>query len=284
MARSGVMLAYPFNLQAIIKRWSWPIIVQPKYNGFRGRSEYGDGYRLLSSESNEFNSVPHINKALNQQLGTILPDGEIYQHGRSLTGPNGVNSVVKRKLNLHPDSAQMEYHIFDIINERKQEDRLAELAEVKLKWPLIKVSVFYAYSLEELYEICGKMCCLGYEGIILRQPYTYYTPRKVPFMMKLKPTKDDHYKIINFREEISIENVPKNRLGSVQCIDTKGSTFWVGSGFDAFQRENLWKNPKKLIGQFCHVKYQELTTRGVPVPPVVLDIVDTNPEAANSLD
>jgi len=283
MPRSGVMLATAFNKDALQKRWKFPVAVQPKYNGYRGRAKYADGcYSLFSSESNLFNGVPHINEALDKQFKGIDFDGEIYQHGRKLTGPNGVSAILKRKNSLHSDYGEMEYHIFDIINTKIQKDRIKQLKDLSFEWPLVRVPTFLAYSVEDLFQICKEYIDRGYEGIIIRQLDAIYRPTKVVTMMKLKPTKSDYYRIIGYKEELSIEGIRKGQLGSVECVDSLGNTFFVGSGFQEWERIDLWQDPESLIGKFCHVKYQELTHRGVPTPLVVLEIVDKNPEAEDA--
>lgn len=96
--------------------------------------------------------------------------------------------------------------------------------------------------------------------------------------MKLKPREEDYYEIIGYREEMSIHDEPKNRLGSLECQTGDEKPFYVGSGFTDEQRETLWYDPDDLIGKYARVKYPEITYRGVPWQPIIIDIVDVNPE------
>ncbi len=275
MARHGIMLCKPYNGDAIIKKWRPPYIVQPKLNGLRSKSiidEYIKEQVLLSSEANIFSSVPHINQAIEDQNISLPLDGELYQHGRSMSGPDGLLAIVKRKNSLHPDYKQIEYHVFDLVVPGYQSTRIKTLKGLKLRPPLITVPTYTAYSLEDISRIYYLIIELGYEGIVVRNVDANYIPKHVSTMMKLKPHKKDDYEIIGYKEEISKDGVPKGRLGAIICKSIENEIFSVGSGLDDGQREEYWKNPNDLIGKICTVKYQELTHRGVPWLLSVADI------------
>lgn len=279
MSRSGVMLAFPVNFQIIEKKWGFPYIVQPKLNGLRCRAvKTENGYVLLSSEENIFVSVPHINQALDNKFKSLELDGELYEHGRPMSGPNGLLSIIKRKKDLHPEYRNIQYHIFDIVTDQIQLSRTKHIEKIHVTTPLIKVRSYFAQSLDGIARIYESICQRGYEGIIIREANAFYTPKKTRSMMKLKPNKEDYYEIVGHNEEISIENIPKDRLGSWVCKDNRGEIFSVGTGLNDEQREGYWTNPNSYIGKFCRIKFQELTYRGVPWLPVLLDVVDINPE------
>jgi ATP-dependent DNA ligase len=286
MARQGVMLAYPYD-ENRISRWVPPFIVQPKLNGLRCRAmhlEEDSSYVMLSSEANLWTSMPHIQAALDSQVKNVHLDGELYQHGRPMTGPEGLVSIIKRN-DVHEEHAQIEYHIFDIINtNQNQAERSKRLRSMNLKPPLIKVPTFIANSLDDLSRIYEAVCTKGYEGIIIRRMDAFYRPKKVVTMMKLKPNEEDVYPIVSYREEISIHQEPKGRLGSLVCRASNGELFRVGSGLNDEQRERYWENRTSLVGKFCQIKYQELTYRGVPWLPTVINILDKNPETSGDED
>jgi len=209
-------------------------------------------------------------------------DGELYVHGWALEKIHGVTS---RSSNRHPMVDEIEYHIFDIIEEGvKQLDRTEMLLKLGLqsyiKHPCVLVPVHLASSYNEVMALFTLYIEQGYEGLILRHPDYYYARSRSTGMMKFKPKKWDEYPIVGYKEEVSIKGIPKRRLGSLQC-STDGEDFGV-SGMTDLQKEFLWKNRHLLIGKTCKVGYQALTQRGVPRASTYVEIVgELFPENGN---
>ncbi|MBU2395725.1 MAG: ATP-dependent DNA ligase, partial [Gammaproteobacteria bacterium] len=64
-------------------------------------------------------------------------------------------------------------------------------------------------------------------------------------------------------------------LGSLICLSGDGSTFNVGTGFTAEQRQNLWRSRDSLKGKQVKVKYQHLSSaKRVPRFPVFVEIIN----------
>lgn len=277
--RSGIMLAYPFEEKRLAK-WKPPYIVQPKLDGERCRAmpRSGGGYDLLSSEGNVFISVPHINEALSKSgLWPHKLDGELYRHGMAF---EDIHSIVSRTVNLHPDYKEMEYHIFDIVNDHPQIERLSILSEhITVSNPIIKrVTESVPDNFTKLMKRYDDLINEGYEGMVVRHWLAPYVPRRSTFMMKFKPKKDDYYKITGFKEEVSIHGEPKGRLGAVEC-ESDGQVFSVGSGLTDELRETLWNCRDTLPGKLLHVAYQHITSgKGVPRFPVFLEVVEDEPK------
>jgi hypothetical protein len=94
-------------------------------------------------------------------------------------------------------------------------------------------------------------------------------------MMKLKPKKEDIYKIVGYKEEVSISNTPKNRLGSLICVGSDGTEFSVGSGLSDEERLNLWNIRDNLKGMYVRIAYQHITPgRKVPRFPIYMEVID----------
>ena len=126
--RSGIMLAKPLEERRLTNPkfgWSFPVLCQPKLDGERCSAENHNGISLLvTSEQNIFQSVPHINDAL-EGLHTEELDGELYCHGMPFSE---IHSRVSRTVNLHPDYQKIQYHIFDYKGEREANyERLIDL-------------------------------------------------------------------------------------------------------------------------------------------------------------
>lgn len=276
--RSGIMLCYPFEEKRLAK-WKPPYIVQPKLDGERCRAlpRTDGGYDLISSEGNQFISVPHINEALNKSdLWPRKLDGELYRHGMAF---EDIHSIVSRTVNLHHDYKEMQFHVFDEINDEPQYRRTLFNNDILLYDNVVKcVMSKVAESFEDVMRIYDDYIADGYEGMVVRHWLGPYIPRRSTFMMKFKPKKDDYYRITGYKEEVSIHGEPKGRLGALDC-ESDGQVFSVGSGLTDELRETLWSCRNTLPGKLLHVAYQHITSgKGVPRFPVFLEVVEDEPK------
>jgi ATP-dependent DNA ligase len=272
----NVMKAYPFEEKRLMK-WQPPFIVQPKYDGFRCRAVplsniEQRGYLLLSSEENVFYSVPHINNSLLNFQGPEL-DGELYCHGMSF---DELSSIVSRTTNLHPDHEQVKFHVFDMVTEQPQGMRTLMVEDLNCKLPHVITAPYHiCWTLDDIMKVYDNFLEQGYEGIIVRNVNAPYERKRSTQVMKFKPKKEDIYRIRWFKEEISINGVPKGQLGSLVCESGDGETFDVGSGFTDEQRQELWKDKINLVGKSVRVSYQHLTSRRkVPRFPVFMEVIE----------
>ncbi len=292
--RKGVMLCYPFE-EKRLEKWTPPYLVQPKLEGERCKTlsiaspaEVNETV-LVSSEENIITSVPHINRAIRDRgLQNISFDGELYIHGRSFDGPDGIHAICGRTVNLHEDHEAMQYHIFDLVSEEPQWARIRQLQFTTLEHPLKRVPTYYADNLEKIMEISKWYVDDGYEGIIVRHIDAPYIQRRSTFVMKFKPKKKDWYLISDILESFTKEDrLSKGMVGAIECIDDMGTTFKTapGLGWTEERKRKLWHNRHDAIGKWCEVHYQNITSgKGVPYFGVFVEIVDVNPERVSPLE
>lgn len=274
--RTSIMLCQPFE-ERRLQRWNVPeVIVQPKLDGERCRA-FWDFERkewvLVSSEGNEFLSVPHIGKEL-EELGiphSYHLDGELYIHNATF---NDIHSIVSRKVHRHLDASSMEYHVFDLLMQIPMAERTVKLWDLD-NGSCIKLvpSILCEATPEVILKHMTSFTQWGYEGIIVRHPGAPYEMRRSPYVMKFKPRKSDVYRIMDTQEEISKDGKPKNSLGALVCCSDGGTLFGVGSGFTKDQREELWSQRDSLPGKFVEVYYQALTPAHVPRFPVFKTLI-----------
>jgi ATP-dependent DNA ligase len=204
--------------------------------------------------------------------GNIQLDGELYIHGKKF---QNINSIVSRTANLHPDLEKVEYWIFDIQGPWKQSKRIEyqEMLSIALSHaPNVNcLATHLSTNITDVYSYLATQIKQGFEGIVFRHKDGFYYPKRSTDIMKLKPTRQDRYKISGFHEETSIHGHLKGTLGALVCI-SDGQHFRVGSGFTQLQREELWKVKEQLIGGFVNIKYKEITNRGVLREPVVVSV------------
>jgi ATP-dependent DNA ligase len=292
------MKAYPFE-EKRLNKWKPPYIVQPKYDGVRCRAIplSAGGYMLLSSEENVFFSVPHINEALNKTEVNIELDGELYSHPLYLEGGfELISSITSRTVNLHPRHEDMQFHIFDIVDDMQQQMKRT-LRLRNLPWilpfggPLVTSPFWVCDTLEQIMKIYDDFMEIGYEGIIVRHINAFYERKRSTWMMKFKPKKEDIYEIKGFSEELSIEGDLKDTLGRIICASGDIDVPWlglypahtkppegyfgVGSGFSDEKRKSIWSYPYYLEGKSTKVKYQHLTSgKKVPRFPVFVEVIE----------
>lgn len=276
--RIGIQLAYPFEEKRLL-RWTPPYILQPKLDGERCRAVFdSDGnVSLYSSEANLIESVPHIRESLEATgLHGVELDGELYRHGMSLDGSDGIHAIVSTKRGLHPLWDEMQFHIFDIIDEAEiQAVRTQQLASLKHEIEgehIVVVPFQFVHSADDCLRALDWSLKEGYEGIIVRHLEAPYIRRRSTMMMKFKPKREDIYEIVGYEEGLGKY---RGMLGALICRAQEGEeTFHVGSGFTDDQRAYLWSVRTTLPGLKVRVKYQHLTSvRGVPRSAVFTEII-----------
>lgn len=270
--RSGIMLCYPFE-EKRLKKWNCPVIVQPKLDGVRCRYLAGR-HELVSSSGRVITGIPHILEALERfRETTIELDGEIYNHHLTF---EQINSIASRTTEPSPRYRDAEFHVFDIVRDSPQADRLVSLKQLPLAAPLKPVDYEVAMSTEAIMDVLRRRCDEGYEGIIVRHPLGRYERKRSTMVMKFKPRKSDVYEIIDFKPQYDKNGALKEplRLGAIICCGDDGTPFAVGSGFTDEQRLKYWH--EDLVGKYCRVLYQHITPgRGVPRFPIFASVVDS---------
>lgn len=273
LKRVGIQLAEPFSERRLFNNgrfkstWTPPYALQTKLDGERCRAHVKDGMCLLvSSTDSLIMSVPHINK-----LMTLLPngeyDGELYIHGKSF---NELHSIISTHTKIHPATHTMQYHLFDIINEKPQHERIKQLY-ANLTIPtsaqkyIKKVRIDIAFNLQEIMSLYDQYIDLGYEGFIIRELNSYYLRKRSQLMMKFKPKQSDEYPILNIIEAVSETGHPLGMIGAFECIDEMGTKFKVGAGkLTHHQRKELFikyldgEIPK---GTILKLEYQTLSDK-----------------------
>lgn len=274
----GIMKCYPFEEKRLAK-YTPPYIVQIKYDGDRGRDVPLDNgeHLLLSSEENPFFCLPHINEALRNLNAPFKFDGELYNHEIYLEGGHDlIHSIVSRSVNIHPRYKEMEFHIFDYQDEsRPQMARTINLDSIELKPPLVKSPYWVCDTLDEIKRIYDKVIKDGYEGIVIRYIYgPYEIDKRSRWLMKFKPKKKDTYNIVGWKEEVSMEGVPKGRIGSLIMSSQQGDEFGVSAGLDDDEKARLWNIRDSLDTMKAIVHYQHLTNRKIPKGTFDVEVVE----------
>lgn len=278
--RSGIQLCYPFEERRLLNPkfgWKWPVICQPKLDGDRIRVLANGKYNpviLLSSTQHIITSLPHINKAFQEQNLYGEFDGEGYRHGWNF---GQINGVISRTVNLHPNHKKIAFYCFDLINNHPQINRISTLTDLKFDYPIVKVPFNIAYNMIELMNFYNKYLDNEYEGIIIRHLLANYIRKRSRFVMKFKPKKKDMYNVIDIIEGNGEHH---GMVGTFICSRDEEKSFSVGAGeIKHDKRKAIWNNRRDYIGAIIQVNYQSITKNGIPRFGLAKEIV-TMPDSS----
>lgn len=282
--RKGIMLATPATetlVSALFKNGY--AFIQPKLNGERCLcilSYAPKKTKLLSSTELEFSFLNSIKEEAFQfflpQLGEVALDGELYSHGMPR---EQIHSIASRKTTPSVEEEKLQFHVFDIkAPELSQEKRFQLIRKLNSSEKIKKVKTLTIFSVEEATAIQSNFLAQGYEGAILRAPFGFYEEKRSKNVLKIKPTGQDCYEIVDVVEEVSKENFLKGSLGAFVVKDKEGHVFKVGSGkfLTRASREYFWNCRDTLPGKFLLVKYSlTKNASGIPSFAVAEDILSS---------
>jgi ATP-dependent DNA ligase len=264
------------------------VYFQPKLRGMRCIAIWDEGqekFKLTTSTGLDIKFQDRITDRLEHFCGTFKEfrttlDGELYLHGMSQEELNGVG-----KRTQTPSGEFLQYHIFDFWEDSYQAIRMEKLRRLKC---LLEINAMHPdlediktvetiYAEKHLWQHYANTFISkeGYEGLIIRNPWGMYVPRRSPNILKFKPTETDEYKIIGFEEGTGWAT---ESLGAFIVEDGDGIRFNVGTGslLTKVSRKHLWEHREELLGKTLVVKHELSTTNtGVPICTSAVDIKDT---------
>jgi DNA ligase-1 len=228
-------------------------------------SRTGKSFETLDIVAGGIKTLGISNVVLDGELCLVDEDGnEDFQ---------GVMKQLKKKDHTIPNPS---YKIFDMISHdefysKKGEKnkpysiRYSNLREVMKNNSCVCLSVLGQELIKDddhFAEWTGKAKEYGYEGLMLRADEPYKGKRSKD-LLKFKSFCDDEYEVVDvemgpFRYVKDGAECEETMLSCVM-IRHKGHTVRVGSGFSIEQRQEFYKNPKKILGKVILVQYFEET-------------------------
>lgn len=289
------MLAYKYEPSKIKY---WPVLTQPKLDGKRMLAFYDHGQVILKSRTNKPHVssdylFPHLKKLFSYLPSQTMIDGEFYDHEVSF---QTLISDANQKSTL-ADRAQHPYHIYDIDYTNEDgtlppyEDRYRLLVAAYNKLPEKSIDILKIVECEVvcdetiLFGMKQRYLDEGYEGIMIRKISHSLPPQARDYDKEYKQTLYVHGRNQGllkwkdfFDEEATIVEV-KNGRGkekdlATAIIDWKGHRVSVSLNYPEELRREWWNNPQLIIGKPLTIRYQELTTDGLPRFPKGIAIRD----------
>ncbi len=256
----------------------FPLLVSPKIDGARMivRKE-----GLFTRKGKEYVSCPHIHelfKSLFEKHPNWIIDGEIYSHDISF---EKIMSLVRKSKptieNLEESAKIVSIYIFDgVIDDVNLgfEKRFAviksEINKIIGKTKFIKfVDNTYIKSDTKVEEFHNRFISEGYEGLMIRVWDSIYENKRSKKLLKYKHFMDTEFKIIDVVEGLGNRSGMAGNL-VLEMKDKKTFSSGIKGGEDYYKY--LLENKSKIIGKFCTIRYQELSSDGIPRFPVCIDI------------
>lgn len=263
------MLAADFDKRK--DKVSFPVYVQPKFDGVRCLAYWEGGEVKLLSRGGKPYYIPHIATQVASILrpGRVL-DGEIYIHGKTF---QEITKLVKK---YRPGETEtLDFWVYDTF----------EVKEPQMAWDArLEVLNMFAQRERRNIHICptsiagdaeevmlyrSKYVERGFEGAIVREGHAgYEIGRRSNHLLKVKTFMDAEYKIIGHTEGVGAY------AGCVIwiCVTEKGQEFRVVPKGTLEEKAKWFKSAENAHGMWLKVKFFELTDDGIPRFPVGLGI------------
>lgn len=281
------------------------VYVQPKLDGIRciaklqkndSTSSQASTYSvvLTSRTGKQFVHLAHIREAImnvltKEKCKHIILDGELYVHdGLTIVGDDGNprQAEYEERFNIitgacrtvrtkpHEYENQIQYHIFDLVdteNKYEQRERLNGLTQLFESYEgqvLQCVTTYEIFTEDEVYEHHNKFFKMGYEGVIIRDKKAMYTLKnRSPQLLKYKQFEDEEFLITGAKAGNGTEE------GAVIWMCEKdGKKFECRPRGTIEKRKELYEDYTSYIGMLLTVRYQELSSDGIPRFPVGISI------------
>lgn len=246
------MLAKVYNGQDLSN-----CFMQYKYDGHRCLvTRQNDELIAYSRNGKLINSIDHILDHISIPEGVTL-DGELYIHGLPL---QTISSYVRK---LQPDSAKLQYIVYDQISEGRFADRYNSLMNYRLGGGA-ELAPTYRHPPFTLAEAKDQ----GYEGLIARQNNAgYEAGKRSAQLLKIKSRLDIEAKVIAIEPSA-------DGWAVLTCQffrrDSDIGVFKVVAPGTMRQKYEIMSNAHLYIGKYVTVEFAGLTQDGIPFHPVAI--------------
>lgn len=266
----SAMLAKSFDKEK--KKVEYPCAVQPKLDGVRCLATR-DGFFTRNRKPIE--ACEHIREELAHIFDAypeLKLDGELYNHKLRHDFEKIVSIVRKSKDKMTNNDLvhqkNIEYHIYDIVEDEAFKKRFAGSIRTLLgKCPSVRiVTTLEAKNENEIFIHNHEFVSQGYEGTMVRNLKSPYVGKRTHNLLKLKGFIDDEFEIVDILEG---KGNLRGHAASFVCKMPDGTTFNAKLEGSLKRLEDIFKNPKLVLGKMATVQYQNLTKEGKPRFPVM---------------
>ncbi len=265
------MLAHNFDKQG--HKIEWPAFVQPKLDGHRCVAVVENGKCTLWSRSQKpITSMPHIVAEIeSNNPGNIVLDGELYNHDYRDRFEDLTRLI--RPPDPRPGKENVQYHVYDVIDLNDQTQRIGRIRRVEHlgSWNYVHfVETKVADDEGELNDFFLEWEEAGYEGAILRNVDGAYTHKRSYDLQKVKNFNDSEFEVV----DVEAGRGKMSNKAIFVCKADNGMAFNVKLVGALEDLESYLDDKDYWIGKQLTVKYQGLSTYGIPRFPVGLRFRD----------
>ncbi len=268
------MLAHDFHKRG--KDIKFPCFVQPKLDGTRCVAVCGSSGGLYSRNRKTYPNLGHIKVIVAALPAGLILDGELYSDELSFQEIVGMVKAETLKKDQVAKEPKIQLHVYDIVDPTQGfADRYKRLQELFVGLgegsPLHLVETLECKAVEAVKGFHDKYVKGGFEGVMLRNVGGKYNiGHRCKELQKFKEFEDDEFEVIGFGEGEGVE------AGCVvwRCKTEDGKGFACRPRGTHEERRALLTAARSYIGKKLTVRYQELTTDGIPRFPVGLAFRD----------
>lgn len=235
---------------------SEPFYVQPKL----------DGVRLLVSNNGCFSRTGKVVKGV-EHLAKKLKDGE-WLDGECYA-PNMTFEDLTSAFKTNPKS--LKFYGFDYFDMNKPNLPFAERQRILKEKTDLVVDTFLIPKKSEIPKYHRKFVEQGHEGIMIRESTSVYeVGKRSNYLLKFKEFQTEEYEIVGAKTGHGRDA----KAVVWVCKTTNGHEFTAKPEGTIKERERYYREKETYIGKQLTVRFQNLTSLGVPRFPVGVTIRD----------
>jgi DNA ligase 1 len=264
------MLAHDFRKHE--KKIRFPCHIQPKLDGYR--MIYNPQTKKCSSRTGKEYSILYQTELYKElQTCPFELDGELYRHDPDFAFES-LGILRKISTNADVDTLnKIQYHVYDIIDSTLSfKDRWSAIEKWfrshKIKF-IVKVPTMICNTKDDFLTKHREFVRDGYEGSMLRNSDGLYKRKERSYdLQKHKDFQDAEYIISGFTGEKNTDG--GDPLIIWICDTNDGKSFKVVSKGTDKDRQSIYKQAGKYIGQKLSVQFIGFTNDGIPRFPKTL--------------
>lgn len=265
------MLAFTYEKQG--HKIKYPCFGSKKLDGLRMIAIIKNGKASLWSRTRKpITSMNHLIKELEEVFPNqdLILDGEAFNNDYK----NDFESIVSkvRKDNAEEGAETIQYHVFDIVNDKPFTERYQQLTEMFEKNQfkhLVLVENEIIQSEDEVAEFFQKCKKDGQEGCMLRNAAGLYVNKRSADLIKVKEMQDEEFRIIGIEEG---RGKLQGHVGSFICLTNEGQEFNVKMAGNTEKLKEYFENKDLWYNKLLTVQFQDYTQYQIPRFPVGLRI------------
>jgi DNA ligase-1 len=258
-----VSLAQKFEAKRINNKKS--VFVEPKLDGGRCISIVENGNVTMLARSGR--AIVNFEDTIGQDLAK-LPDG-VYDGEIMSNDFQALMQQIHRKYDIDTSGTYLALFDYVSLEEWKGPDKMIGSSCREryntlcdnldtIESEQVQVVARFEVHPDDITSYQLQFVSEGYEGTMIKDPEAQYRRGRGYEVMKLKDFLDVDCEVLRLEEGTGKF---EGTLGAL-IVNHEGVEVGVGSGFTEDEREEIWSDPERFIGQIAEMRCQEITPDG----------------------